>query len=122
MDIKDIAGDIEKALEATKSWAETGWPMTFGKPQRSVNTLKDANGLEESFVYRQEAQSYWRRVKEAGGEAVSWGERALSALKKGDIKDADDSLYFAVYLERPIRGDAPVWGPVYKKFRQHVAS
>ncbi len=121
MDTKEIAGDIENAVQATKRWAETGWPMTFGKLQRSVNTLTEANALEESFVYRLEAQSYWRRVKEAGGEAASWGERALAALRKGDVKDADDSLYFAVYLERPIRGDAPVWGPVYKKFKHHVS-
>ena len=119
MDIKEITAAIEKALQVTKTWAETGWPMTFGKQLRAVNTLTAANALEESFVYRQEAQSYWRRVKEAGGEAATWGERALAALKKGDLKDADDSLYFALYLERPIRGDAPVWGPVYTKFKQY---
>lgn len=117
MDIKAISTDIEKALQVSKTWAETGWPMTFGKQLRPVNTIKEADALEESFVYRLEAISYWRRAKEAGAEAASWGERALASLKKGDLKDADDSLYFAVYLERPIRGDAPVWGPVYKKFK-----
>lgn len=121
MKIEEIAKEIEQALQVTRSWAETGWPMTFGKQLRAVNTITAANALEESFVYRQEAQSYWRRAKEAGGEAATWGERALAAVKKGDLKDADDSLYFALYLERPIRGDAPVWGPVYKKFKQHVA-
>ena len=118
MDIKAISSDIEKALASSKAWAVTGWPMTFGKQLRPVNTLKEADALEASFVYRLEAISYWRRVQEAGNEAVTWGERALAALKKGDLRDADDSLYFAVYLERPIRGEAPVWGPVYKKFKE----
>lgn len=122
MDTKELAKDIEKALTASRSWAETGWPMTFGKQQRRVNTIKEANALEESFVYRLEAIAYWGRAKEAGGEAATWGERALKALEKGDLKDADDSLYFAMYLERPVRGDAPVWGPVYKKFKQHLSS
>ena len=70
----------------------------------------------------------WRRfhtgtpVKEAGAEAASWEDRALSSLQKGDVKDADDSLYFAVFLEKPIRGDAPVWGPVYAKFKAQAGA
>lgn len=122
MDTKELTQDIERALSVSKTWAETGWPMTFGKQPRSVNTIKEAEKLEESFVYRLEAISYWTRAKAAGEEAAVWGAKALQALKRGDLKDADDSLYFAVYLERPVRGEAPVWGPVYKKFKQHHAS
>jgi hypothetical protein len=120
MDPKAIATDIEQALHTTRSWAETGWPMTFGKQLRPVHSLAAASALEESFVYRLEAVSYWRRAQEAGGEVATWGERALAAVLKGDLQDADDSLYFAMYLERPLRGEAPVWGPVYRKFKQQV--
>jgi hypothetical protein len=118
MDIKAISTDIEKALQSSRTWADTGWPMTFGRQLRAVNTLKEANALEASFVYRLEAISFWTRAKEAGAEAATWGERALASLKKGDLRDADDSLYQAMYLERPVRTEAPVWGPVYKKFKE----
>lgn len=121
MTINELSTDIEAALRATNAWADAGWSMTFGKQLRPVNSLREAEALEESFVYRLEAQSYWRRVREAAKEAAVWGERALAAVRKGDVRDADDALYFALYLERPIRGDAPVWGPVYQKFKRHVS-
>jgi hypothetical protein len=116
----DIALEIRQTAERARRWAEEGWPMTFGKRQRPVNTLADAQALEESFPYRSEAVSYWRRAQEAGGDAAVWGERAAAALDRGDLRDADDSLYFAVFLERPIRGNAPVWGPVYRKFKDRT--
>lgn len=119
---EEIAKEIRRAVDNSRNWGETGWPMTFGRQQKPVNSLKEANALEKTFVYRLEAISYWNRVKDAGVEAATWGERALSSLQKGDLKDTDDSIYFAVFLERPVRGEAPVWGPVYEKFRTQVGA
>lgn len=112
-----IAQDIQRAIGSSRKWAETGWPTTFGRMERPVNSKKEAEALEKSFVYRLEAVSYWSRVEDAGNEAATWGERALASLKKGDIVDADDSLYFAVFLERPLRSEAPEWSPVYSKLK-----
>lgn len=114
-----IAQDIQRAIGSSRKWAETGWPTTFGRMERPVNSIKEAEALEKSFVYRLEAVSYWNRVRDAGEEAATWGERALASLKKGDIGDADDSLYFAVFLEKPLRSDAPEWAPVYAKLKSH---
>jgi len=120
--MNDIALEIRQTAERSRRWAEEGWPMTFGRRQRPVNTLADAEALEESFPYRLEALSYWHRVKEAGGDAAAWGERAAASLERGDLRDADDALYFAVFLERPIRGSCPVWGPVYRKYKAQTVA
>jgi hypothetical protein len=116
----DITKEIRSTAEGSRRWAEDGWPMTFGRPGRAVSSLGDANALEEAFVNRIEAVAYWRRVEEAGTEAATWAERAAAALDRGDIADADDSLYFALFLERPLRSTTPVWGPVYRKFKERA--
>lgn len=120
--LEEIVKDIHRAVDNSRNWGVNGWPMTFGKQNRPVNSQKDAEGLEKTFVYRLEAISYWDRVNDAGKEAATWGERAISSIQKGDLKDADDSLYFAVFLEKPVRGDAPEWGPVYAKFKSQAGA
>ncbi len=104
----------ETAIQATKDWTVKGWPTTFGPRKTSVNNLETAKKLPHTDVYRLEAIAYWERVKNSADDILVWGERCLASLKKGDVQDAFDAAYFAVFIEKPIREIAPTWEGVMK--------
>jgi hypothetical protein len=102
---------IQKAIQEAQEWPVKGWKMEFGPKRIPVNNLEEANKLSNKFVYRQEALAYWERVAYTSEDVVQWGKKALEALKKGDIKEAKDCLYFAVIIEKPLNDKAPTWSP-----------
>ena len=113
MSKEDLSNAIKKATDASASWAVTGWPMTFGDRHEQVNNKEAADSSAKTYVNRLEAIAYWARVEQAGAEAAEWGKRALASLEKGDLADCDDSIYYAIFVEKPLNEDAPTWAPVY---------
>lgn len=108
----------EEAVAKTKAWPTTGWTATFGTRKTEVNNLEAAMGQPNTFVYKLEAIGYWKRVEFVAPEAAAWGEKAVQALKAGDLKGADDAVSYAVWVEKPIREIAPTWEPVLKAIRE----
>ena len=57
-------------------------------------------------------------MKTASKEAQEWGLKAKAALEKNNISLAEDCIYYALFLEKPLRGEiADTWLDVYKKAR-----
>lgn len=110
----DIVSMIEKAVAETKAWSTKGWLQKFGSRKVEVTNLQSALDLPDTFVYKLEAVAYWNRVNRSSLEAADWGERALEAARKGNLKDAEDKAYYARFVEHPMREQAPVWGPVFQ--------
>ena len=113
----NLIQEVEAAIKKTKEWATVGWTTTFGTRKTEVNNLAAARELPDTFVYRLEAIAYWERVEKTIPETVSWGEKALAALKAGDLKGADDAASFAMWVEKPIREMAPTWEPAVNAIR-----
>jgi hypothetical protein len=111
---------VEKAIEASKHWHETGWPAAFGNRQVEVGSLKAAEALPRNVVCREEAINYWRQVRLTGQDSAEAGQKALDALKNGRLADADDALYLCQYIEKPFELQARTWHPVYEAFRASV--
>ena len=102
---------LKDAIKETEEWVTKGWPMGFGIDSAPVNSVKEAKELPDSFVYKIEANSYWGRVEYVSEEALVWANRALAALEKGDMHDALDCAYSALFIERGFRESIPTWGP-----------
>ncbi len=111
---EELIKACESALDRTKKWATDGWEMHFGGRQITISSLKEAEELPHNSFNRLEAIAYWKRVQHASEDAALWGQKALDALKKGDLKSADDSVYFCMIVEKPLREITPTWGPVYE--------
>lgn len=114
---QDLINDIKKAIEISNSWAENGWAMTFGPRKYSVNSLKEAEALSHENVFKIEAVAYWIRVKQAGEEASSYGQKAIEALESNNMKAADDAIYYACFLEKFYDKHTQTWKPVYNKIK-----
>ncbi|NTU92469.1 MAG: hypothetical protein HGA56_00470 [Chlorobiaceae bacterium] len=113
---------IEKAIEASSRWPETGWAATFGTRNVEVPNLKAAEALPKTAVYREEAVNYWHQVRLAGVDTAEAGRKALDALGHGDSCRAIDALYFCHYLEKPFEGRANTWIPLYEAIRESSAA
>ncbi len=116
--MSDIVRMIEEASAETREWTKKGWKVTFGHRQIEANSLEAAEKLPQTEVYRLEAIAYWNRVKNAAEDALIWGGRALEDAKKGDLKGAEDAVYYAQFCEFPIREISPTWGPVFEAIRK----
>jgi len=112
---------IQAAIDKSEKWHTEGWKVTFGTRSTEVNSLEEAEKLPRNFVYRLEAIAYWTRVKGSGAEAADWGRRALASLKKGDMTDVNDSVYYAMVVEKPINDKAPTWAPVVQALTSKAA-
>jgi len=112
---------VEKAIEASKHWHETGWPAAFGNRQVEVGSLKAAEALPRNVVCRDEAINYWRQVRLTGQDSAEAGQKALEALRNGKLADADDALYLCQYIEKPFEVQAGTWLPVYEAFQARCA-
>jgi hypothetical protein len=111
-----MISELQKAVENSRHWADTGWPVTFGTRKIAVNTLREAEALPRNSVIRLEAQNYWKQAVLTGSDAGDWGEKAIDALQKGDVEGAADALYFSQYLEKPFSESSKTWQPLYESF------
>ncbi len=117
MDKTDLTKTIAAAIAETENWSVEGWKTTFGLRNTEVNCLADAQKLPREFVNRLEAIAYWENVALAAGEATKWGKKALFALEKNDLKDAEDSLYYTLVIERPLRSETTTWNASHQKMK-----
>jgi hypothetical protein len=113
---EDVISEVQTAVEHSRHWAETGWPVTFGARRIAVSTLKEAEALPRNSAIRLEAVNYWKQAGLTGNDAGDWGERAVAALKDGDLDAAADALYFSQYVEKPFADSTKTWLPLYESF------
>ena len=111
-----------RAIELSKNWSKTGWDITFGPRQTNIASLEEAEGLDKTFVYRDEAINYWKQARLTGYDAGVSGEKALEALKNEDLKSAEDHLYFCQYIEKPFADFSKTWGNLYKDVKEKIVS
>jgi hypothetical protein len=119
---ENIINSVKEAVKKSLSWQEEGWNVTFGFRNTKISTLKDAKSQPDSFVNKIEAVSFWQHVKEAGQEAGEYGNKALSALEKGDLQDAADCVYSAWFIERNFDHYTNIWRPIYEEIASKTAS
>lgn len=118
---EDIIPRVEEAVEHSRKWAENGWGMGFGPKNAPVNSLKEAESLPVSFIYREEAVNYWRQIRLMGNDAADSGEKAVEALKNGDIDAAEKALYLSSYIERPCENYTSTWKSLYEALKEKMA-
>ena len=118
---EELIKKTEAAIDNSLHWAERGWPVTFGPRQTEINSLQAAEELPETFVYRMEAINYWKQARLTGHDAGVSGKKALASLKKGDLKDAEDHLYFSQYVEKPFEEYSKTWFSVYEAAKAEMA-
>ena len=104
---------LRQAIDASTQWASHGWPATFGSRDEVVSSLQQAEQLPANIVYRQVAIDYWNTVARLGQEAAAWGRKALHHLQHNNLNAAEDALYYARYLERPIAQQTLTWETVH---------
>ncbi len=118
---EDVIPQMEEAVERSRKWAENGWRMGFGPQNAPVDSLKEAEALPVSFIYREEAVSYWRQVHLMGNDAADSGEKAVEALKNGNIDAAEKALYLSSYIERPYENYTSTWSSLYEAIKEKMA-
>jgi|TARA_B110000014_G_scaffold216635_1_gene170831 hypothetical protein len=118
---EELIKKTEAAIDNSLHWAERGWSVTFGPRQTEINSLQAAEELPETFVYRMEAINYWKQARLTGHDAGVSGKKALASLKKGDLKDAEDHLYFSQYVEKPFEEYSKTWFSVYEAAKAEMA-
>ena len=116
----DVIITLQQAIEISRNWAETGWPVTFGPRNVEVSSLEQAQALPKNFVFRDEAVNYWRQAKLTGNDAADSGEKAMTALKSGNPGAAADALYFSQYIEQPFAGYSRLWRDLYETVKALV--
>lgn len=114
---QELIQEIEKAVESSKHWGEKGWELKFGPRQYPVNNLAEAEALKHGHAFKDEAVAYWKRAQQCGEECAEYGERAIEALKKGDMRAADDALYYAMFMEKFYEKQTRTWKPLYDKIK-----
>ncbi|MBF0183430.1 MAG: hypothetical protein HQM06_03440 [Magnetococcales bacterium] len=117
MDKTKMVQLLDQAIAEARRWAETGWPMTFGRNLVAVTSLPTAEQQSDRFVNKQEAVAYWRSVAEAGEESAVQGERAKAALLQGDRRIAEGALYFAAFIEKRLNRPSSLWEPLLATLR-----
>jgi len=110
---EDLIGRVEKAIEASDRWAETGWPIAFGSRNVPCPLSKRPKPLPRTALFRREAINYWKQVRLTGADAAASGRKAAAALKRGDLEMAIGALYFCRYQEAPFASSANTWTKLY---------
>jgi len=113
--VDDLIVTLQQAIEISRNWAKTGWSVTFGPRNIEVLSLEQAKALPGNFVFREEAVNYWRQALLTGNDAADSGEKALKALKSGNLKVAADALYFSQFIEKPFAGYSRLWSDLYER-------
>ena len=119
---KELIEKTEKAIELSMNWAKNGWDVSFGPRQTKVTSLEEAEGLDKTFVYKDEAVNCWKQARLTGYDAGISGQKALEALKNEDLKSAEDHLYFCQYIEKPFADSSKTWAGLYKDVKEKIAS
>jgi len=119
---EELIKKTEKAIEISMNWAKNGWDVSFGPRQTKVTSLEEAEGLDKTFVYKDEAVNYWKQARLTGYDAGISGQKALEALKNEDLKSAEDHLYFCQYIEKPFADSSKTWAGLYKDVKEKIAS
>ncbi len=117
MDTSAFVQQLETAIADSRRWAESGWPMFFGRNNVAVPSMHAAQQQSERFVNRQEAISYWRDVVDAGNESAQQGERAKRAMLQGDRRLAEGALYCAAFIEKRLNRPSATWEPLLAALR-----
>lgn len=104
---------LRQAIDGSTQWASHGWPATFGPRDEVVSSLQQAEQLPANIVYRQVAIDYWNTVAQLGQEAAEWGREAMRHLQHNNLKAAEDAVYYARYLERPIAQHSLTWESIH---------
>ena len=104
------------------NWAKNGWDVSFGPRQTKVTSREEAEGLDKTFVYKDEAVNYWKQARLTGYDAGISGQKALEALKNEDLKSAEDHLYFCQYIEKPFADSSKTWADLYKDVKEKITS
>ncbi len=115
-----LIGMVEDAVDLSRRWAQSGWKTRFGERGVEACSLSEALDLPPNFVYREEAVDYWTQVQMIGSDAAESGKKAIEALKNGDLKRAEDSVYFSMYIEKPYAPNSKTWKPVYEAVKQEM--
>ncbi len=110
---EDLIEQVEKGIDRSLEWAKVGWLVTFGRNGIEVSSLQQAKELPENFVYREEALDYWHNVEQLGREAAAYGKKAIISLRGSDLKAAENSIYQALYIERPCEKHSTTWRAVH---------
>jgi len=118
--VDDVITSLQQAIEISRNWSKTGWSVTFGPRNIEVLSLEQAKALPKNIVFREEAVNYWRQAQLTGNDAADSGEKALKALKSGNLKVAADALYFAQYIEKPFAGYSRLWFDLYERLKALV--
>lgn len=116
----DLGQHLQQAIDRSRQWAATGWPMAFGERGVVVSSLDQAQNLPVTDVHRLVAVGYWQNVARIGLEAAAWGEKALHHLAEGDLEAAEAAVYYAFFLERPLAHRTMTWRPVHELLRRAV--
>lgn len=117
---EDLIGRIMEAIDQSKEWAEKGWKVTFGRREVEVSSLQHAQSLPQNIVCRAEAVNYWTDVDQTGKEAADYAKKAIAALKKNDLKAAEDAIYFSKYLEKAFADYTRTWKPVHEAVKREL--
>ena len=110
----DLKKMVKESLERSRKWAEDGWKVTFGPRQLEISSLQHALDLPLEAPNREEAIGYWKNVEGISEEVSLYLEAALADLEKGDLKAAENKLYFAQYYEKPLEQYTKTSKPVYE--------
>ena len=119
---EELIKKTEKAIEISMNWAKNGWDVSFGPRQTKVTSLEEAEELDKTFVYKDEAVNYWKQARLTGYDAGISGQKALEALKNEDLKSAEDHLYFCQFIEKPFADSSKTWAGLYKDVKEKIAS
>lgn len=118
---EDVIRLVQDAIACSRKWADTGWSVTFGGRNVEVSSLKQAQALPKHVVFRSEALNYWNQAKLTGNDAADSGQKALDALKNGNLAAADNALYFCQYIEKPFTESSKTWQPLYAAIKGELA-
>jgi hypothetical protein len=118
---EDVIQQVQGAVTRSRKWAETGWPVTFGPRNVEVSSLSQAKSLPKNFVFRQEAVNYWNQAQLTGNDAADSGQKALDALKSGNLAAAENALYFCQFIEKPFADSAKTWSPLYEATKERLS-
>ena len=118
---EDLIRLVQDAIACSRKWSDTGWSVTFGGRNVEVSSLKQAQALPKNVVFRPEALNYWNQAKLTGNDAADSGQRALDALKNGNLSAADNALYFCQYIEKPFTESSKTWQPLYAAIKGELA-
>lgn len=110
----NLKKSVQESLERSRKWAEDGWKVTFGARQVEISSLQQALDLPKEAPNREDAIGYWKNVQEISEEVSIYLEGALADLEKGDLKAAENKLYFAQYFEKPLEQFTNTSKPVYE--------